>query len=91
MKKVFKEEWVAQFSWVEPVVDLTSKIHMVHYKVCSLVEGKDKILNLKMDGSQKHVGKRKALIFHLGVLAGSLISTMTDNTKEMKGLMLVGV
>ncbi len=67
---MFKEEWVAQFSWVEPMVDPTSKIHVVHYKVYSLVEGKDKILNLKLDGFQKHVGKRKAIIFHPRVLAG---------------------
>ncbi len=40
IKRVFKEEWVAQFPWVEPIVDLTSKIHMVHCKICYLVEGK---------------------------------------------------
>jgi hypothetical protein len=45
------------------MVDLASKIHMVCYKVCSLVESKDKILNLKLDGLQKHVGKGKTLIF----------------------------
>jgi hypothetical protein len=50
------------------VVDPASKIHMVCYKVCSLVESKDKILNLKLDGLQKHARKRKTLIFHLGVL-----------------------
>jgi hypothetical protein len=50
IKKVFKEEWATRFSWVELVVDLASKIHMVCCKVCSLVEGKEKILNLNLDG-----------------------------------------
>ncbi len=67
---MFKEEWVAQFPWVEPVVDLASKTHMMSYKVCYLVENKDNILNPKMDGLDKHAGKRKKIIFHLGVLVG---------------------
>jgi hypothetical protein len=61
---VFKEEWATQFPWVELVEDHVTKTHLVCCKVCSLVEGKDKILNLKLDGLQKHVGKKKALIFH---------------------------
>jgi hypothetical protein len=36
IKKVFKEEWATQFPWVEPMVDPTSKIHMVHCKVGAL-------------------------------------------------------
>jgi hypothetical protein len=70
IKRVFKEEWATQFPWDEPVVDRTSKTHMVHCKVCSLVEGKDKILNPMLDGLHKHAGKRKTLISHPGVLAG---------------------
>ncbi len=38
IKRVFKEEWVAQFPWAKPIVDLISKIYMVHCKICSLVE-----------------------------------------------------
>jgi len=40
----------------------------VHYNICSLVEGKDKLINSKLDGLQKHVGKKKALILCLGLL-----------------------
>ncbi len=47
---MLKEEWVAQFPYVEPVVDPTSKTNMLYCKVYSLVEGKDKILNLELDG-----------------------------------------
>jgi hypothetical protein len=45
------------------------KEYMVCYKVCSLVEVKEKLFNLKLDGLQKHAKKRKDLIFHPRVLA----------------------
>ncbi len=56
---MFKEEWAAQFPWVELMVNPLSKTHMVYCKVCFLVEGKDKIINLKLDGLHKHEGKMK--------------------------------
>ncbi len=59
-----------QFPSDEPMVDHVSKIHMVCYKVCSLVEVKDKILNPKLDYLQKHVRKRKTFISHPWVLVG---------------------
>jgi hypothetical protein len=40
--KVFKEEWAAQFPWAEPMVDPISKTHIMRYKVCSMVESKEK-------------------------------------------------
>jgi hypothetical protein len=46
------------------MVNPTSKTHMVHCKVCSLVEGKDKILNPKLDGLQKHARKGKTFVSH---------------------------
>jgi hypothetical protein len=44
--RVLKKEWAAQFPLAKPMVDPASKTHMVHYKVCSLVENKDKFLTL---------------------------------------------
>jgi hypothetical protein len=43
INKVFKNEWIAQFPQVEIMVHPTCKIHMVHYKVCFMVEGKKKL------------------------------------------------
>jgi hypothetical protein len=40
-------------------VSNASKTHMVRYKVCSLVENKDKIFNPKLDSLHKHAGKGK--------------------------------
>ncbi len=81
---MFKEEWVTQFPWVEPVVNHASKTCMVHCKVCSLVKSKDKILNPKLDGLHKHARKRKALIFRLGVLAGEFY-IINDSQHQRNG------
>ncbi len=39
-------------------------------KICSIVEDREKLLNPKFDGLQKHLGKRKVLVVHLGVAMG---------------------
>jgi hypothetical protein len=43
---------------------------MVCCKVCFKVDGKEKLLNLKLDGLQNHVGKQNSLVVHLGILMG---------------------
>jgi hypothetical protein len=55
INKVLKNEWVAQFPRVESMVDITCEIQMVHYKVCFMIEGKEKNLNPKLDGLPKNV------------------------------------
>jgi hypothetical protein len=66
--KGVQKKWVTQFPWVGLVVDPIGKIHMVHCKVCSMVESKKKIINPKLNGLQKHVRKKKALVPCLRVL-----------------------
>jgi len=51
------------------VVDEQGKVHLVIYKVCSKINGKDKMLAPKIDSLRKHVRRRKALIVDLGVCA----------------------
>jgi hypothetical protein len=48
-----------EFPWVEHVMGLEGKLQIVHYKMCMVVEGKEKLLNLKLDGLQKHCNKQK--------------------------------
>jgi hypothetical protein len=54
-----KEERGGYQKGVEPMVDLVSKIHMACCKFCSMVENKEKLLNLKLDDLQKHARKKK--------------------------------
>ncbi len=48
--RFFKDEWVAKFHWVELVINLEGKLQMVRCKMCTQMEGKEKLLNLKLDG-----------------------------------------
>ncbi len=52
------------------MVNLVSKIHRVCFKFCSMVENKEKLLNLKLDDLQKHARKKKFLVFCSSVLVG---------------------
>ncbi len=89
-KRVSKKKWVAQFPWVELVVNPIGKIHMMHCKVCSMVEGKEKIINLKLNGLQEPVRKMKALVPCPRIWWVIIISTMATNVLKMKVFMPVG-
>jgi hypothetical protein len=52
--------WPTKFPWVKLVVDLAWEIHMVHYKACLVVEGKEKNLSLKFNGLLKPIHKQKS-------------------------------
>jgi len=43
------------------VVDAHGKVHKVKCKVCTKIDGKEKLLAPKLDNLWKHNGKRKAL------------------------------
>jgi hypothetical protein len=60
INKVLKNEQVAQFPWVGAMVDLTCKIHMVHCKVCFIIESKKELLNPKFDSLQKKCMKKES-------------------------------
>ncbi len=68
---------------VKVVVDLTWHMHMVCCKVCFKVKGKEKLLNLKLDDLQSHVGKQNALVVHLGILMGDYcVNNYTQHQKD---------
>jgi hypothetical protein len=48
-------------------VDVDGKVHQVKYKICSKIEGKEKLLTPKLDNLWKHGGRRKALTNIQGV------------------------
>jgi hypothetical protein len=52
------------------VVDLDGKVQQVRCRICSVVEGKEKLPNLQLDSLQKHSGKRKALVTHSRIVIG---------------------
>jgi hypothetical protein len=46
-------------------------VHLVRYKVCSKIDGKDKMLAPKIDSLWKHARRRKALVANPAVCATS--------------------
>jgi hypothetical protein len=64
---VFQDVWSVKLPWVEFVVDEQGKVHLVKCKVCSKINGKDKMFAPKIESLQKHVGRKKALMVVLGV------------------------
>ncbi len=57
--QVFKDQLATKFPWVENVMGCERKLQIVHCKMCIVVEGKEKLLNLKLYGLKKHYGKQK--------------------------------
>jgi hypothetical protein len=55
-------------SWLQFVVGVNSKVHKVKWKVCSKIEGDNKILVPKLSSLWKHVGWRKTIITTIGVI-----------------------
>ncbi len=80
--------WATKFPWVKLVVVPAWEIHMVHYKACFMVEGKEINLNLKFDGLPKPIHKQKSLLVHPIILIGEYYKlTLITNIKIMKMLM----
>jgi hypothetical protein len=57
----FQDRWVALLLSVEAVVGGDGRMSQVHCKVCSHVEGQEKLLVAKIDSLWKHTRRRKAL------------------------------
>jgi hypothetical protein len=49
------------------MVDEQGKLHLVRCKICSKIDGKDKMLALKINSLRKHARRRKALVVVLGI------------------------
>jgi len=59
---VFQEVWITKLPWVEAMVGCDGKLNMVHYKLCSELDGREKLLVIKFDNLQKHASRRKCKV-----------------------------
>src|SRR5450759_5128344 len=57
-RRKYQDTWTAIHHWAENVVEY-GKICVVKCRVCSRIDGKDKILKPKLDGLWKHAGRKK--------------------------------
>jgi hypothetical protein len=60
LNKYFQDSWAAKCPWAEPVMGINGRITQVRYKICTDVEGREKLLVSKIDSLMKHACRRKA-------------------------------
>jgi hypothetical protein len=57
----WQDSWAARLPWAESVLGRDGRVTQVKCKVCSEVEGREKLLAPKIDSLWKHAGRRRAL------------------------------
>ena len=72
-----QDVWATKLPYVESVVASGSNIHQVCCRVCSVVEGKNKLLVPNFYSKHKHGGRRKAIKFFFGIEVGSFFLKVT--------------
>jgi hypothetical protein len=90
--QIFQNSWVAKFPWVESILGEELQVLLVKSMICSIVEGKDKFLSLKLDTLQKHVGRNFFFVDFIGIVIGDSYynkeSTHAENEKLYGGNIL---
>jgi hypothetical protein len=66
----WQDSWAAKLPWAESVLGRDGSVMQVRCRICSEVEGREKILAPKIDGLWKHDGHRRALITFRSVKKG---------------------
>jgi hypothetical protein len=89
--RIFQDSWAAMFLWEKLVLGEDSQISLVKCMICSVVEGKNKFLSLKLGILQKHVGKKKQLLFVLELMLGIGTTIRILHMQKMRGYMVVHV
>ena len=56
----FQDHWAARLPWAEPELDSDGVLVAVKCTVCSVINGKPKLIVPKWDNLEKHMGKRRA-------------------------------
>jgi hypothetical protein len=64
---MFHDVKSAKLPWAKSLVDVDGKVHQVKSKVCSNIEGKEKLLAYKLDSLWKYCGRKKTLTDVQGV------------------------
>jgi hypothetical protein len=54
--------WATKLPWAESIMGSKGKVVQGQCKVCSLIDGKDKLLVTKFDSPWKHAGHHKTLV-----------------------------
>jgi hypothetical protein len=69
--KQFQDRWVAHLPLAKSILDDIGNEHQVQCAICSIVEGKEKLLVFKLDSLFMHASRQKAKVPSRGVEVGS--------------------
>jgi hypothetical protein len=69
--KQFQDRWVAHLPLAKSILDDIGNEHQVQCAICSKIEGKEKLLVLKLDSLFMHASRQKAKVPSRGVEVGS--------------------
>jgi hypothetical protein len=61
----------APTTWIKFLINEKGVMHQIRCKICTSIEGKEKLLAPKLDNLLKIVGQWKCLVSQLGVYVGS--------------------
>jgi hypothetical protein len=70
MNRHFQNTWVVKLPWAESIMGSNGKVVQVQSKVCSFIDGKNKLLVAKFDSLWKHAGRHKTSVVMPGVKVG---------------------
>jgi len=74
----WQDTWAARLPWAESVLGLDGQVRQVRCKVCTDVEGREKLLVPKLDSLWKHAGRRKAATSFGKIKAGEFYFLSTN-------------
>lgn len=77
--RVWQDSWAARLPWAESVVSENGDVRQVRCKICTEVDGRDKLLVPKIDSLWKHASRRRALATHGKLQAGQFYFLVSGN------------
>jgi hypothetical protein len=80
LNRHFQDSWAVKLQWAKAVMGADGRIIQVRCKICSDIEGREKLLVPKIDSLYKHAGRKKALV-DMGRCA--VVSTTTSELISM--------
>jgi hypothetical protein len=69
---IYQDRWGIRFVWSELVCIADGKMRMVQCKIYSQIEGREKLLVLKLDSLIKHSSFRKCLVTRPRIIIGEI-------------------
>jgi len=73
------------------MVGCDGKLNMMHFKICTELDGREELLVLKFDSFQKHASRRKCRLHIPNLLWGNILCLLIVSMPRMNGCGLARV